>query len=89
MIPFISKTDVEFFQDLEAQLRKSVPPLVGRDHLSYRSSYVPVKNVVDGDFCELFNLLAYEVRKEIAGRLERSPQEVAKKLEDMRNRVAF
>ncbi|SCU79726.1 LADA_0B02784g1_1 [Lachancea dasiensis] len=28
--------------------------LVGRDHVAYRSYYVPVKGVVDGDMCEQF-----------------------------------
>ena len=30
------------------------PPLSGRDHLAYRGSYLPVKNVVDADLCEQF-----------------------------------
>ncbi|CAL9738129.1 pre-mRNA-splicing factor Rse1p [Monosporozyma servazzii] len=35
--------------------------LVDRDHLSYRSYYAPVKNVIDGDLCERFLILnSYE-----------------------------
>ena len=29
-------------------MRAENPPLCGRDHLSYRSYYFPVKHVIDG-----------------------------------------
>lgn len=51
VIPFVSREDVDFFQTLEQHLRSEDPPLAGRDHLTYRSYYVPVKGVIDGD-CE-------------------------------------
>ena len=35
--------DIDFFQHLEMHLRAEWPNLVGRDHLSFRSYYVPVK----------------------------------------------
>lgn len=63
--------------------------LFGRDHMSYRGVNVPVKCTVDGDLCEEFNLLTPEKRRAIAGDLDRTSAEVAKKLEDIRNRVAF
>lgn len=49
LIPFISREDVDFFQTLEQHLRSEDAPLAGRDHLIYRSYYVPVKGVIDGD----------------------------------------
>lgn len=49
MIPFVSREDVDFFQTLEQHLRSEDAPLAGRDHLIYRSYYVPVKGVIDGD----------------------------------------
>ena len=49
LIPFVSREDVDFFQTLEQHLRSEDPPLAGRDHLIYRSYYVPVKGVIDGD----------------------------------------
>ena len=52
LIPFISREDVDFFQTLEQHLRSEDAPLAGRDHLIYRSYYVPVKGVIDGD-CEI------------------------------------
>ena len=52
LVPFVSREDVDFFQTLEQHLRSEDAPLAGRDHLIYRSYYVPVKGVIDGD-CEL------------------------------------
>ncbi|KAJ3149884.1 Splicing factor 3B subunit 3 [Geranomyces michiganensis] len=89
LVPFQSKEDVDFFQTLEMHLRAKSPPLCGRDHLAYRSSYIPVRNVVDGDMCEMFNLLPNEAKREIAAELDRDVGEISKKLEDVRNRVAF
>ena len=51
MVPFVSREDVDFFQTLEQHLRSEDAPLAGRDHLIYRSYYVPVKGAIDGD-CE-------------------------------------
>ena len=49
LIPFMSREDVDFFQTLEQHLRSEDAPLAGRDHLIYRSYYVPVKGAIDGD----------------------------------------
>jgi len=87
LLPFNSREDVDFFSHLEMHLRQENPPLCGRDHLSFRSYYFPVKNVIDGDFCEQFASLDPEKQKQIAEDLERSPAEVLKKLEDIRNRL--
>ena len=63
------------------------PSLVGRDHLAYRSYYFPVKSVIDGDLSEQYSSLDYSIQKSIASDLARGPNEVAKKLEEIRNRV--
>jgi splicing factor 3B subunit 3 len=88
-LPFTNKEDVDFFQHLEMHLRQENTPLCGRDHLSYRSAYFPVKNVVDGDLCEQYNSLDAKKKRSIAEDLDRTPSEVSKKLEDIRNRYAF
>eukprot|EP00118_Oscarella_pearsei_P025484 m.308260 g.308260 ORF g.308260 m.308260 type:complete len:1220 (+) comp43647_c0_seq1:82-3741(+) len=88
-VPFSSREDMDFFQHLEMHLRQENPPLCGRDHLHYRSYYYPVKNVVDGDLCEQYNLLDLSKRRTIADELDRTPSEVSKKLEDMRTHYAF
>jgi len=87
LLPFISREDIDFFTHLEMHLRQENPPLCGRDHLSFRCSYAPVRNVIDGDLCEQFTSLDPEKQKQIAEELDRSPLEVMKKLEDIRNRM--
>lgn len=87
LIPFTTKDDIDFFSHLEMHMRQNSPSIVGRDHLSFRSYYFPVKGVVDGDLCEQFTTLDYPMQKSIASDLVRGPNEVAKKLEEIRNRV--
>lgn len=88
-VPFTSKDDVTFMQQLEMHMRAEDPPLLGRDHLSYRSYYAPVKGVVDGVMCEGFTRLSSDRKKAIAAELDRTVPEVLKKIEDMQNKVAF
>jgi len=87
VLPFLSREDVDFFTHLEMHLRQENPPLCGRDHLSYRSSFVPVNSVIDGDLCEQYTTLEPAKQRMIAEELDRSPMEVMKKLEDIRNRL--
>eukprot|EP01104_Vermistella_antarctica_P018274 TRINITY_DN670_c0_g1_i2.p1 TRINITY_DN670_c0_g1~~TRINITY_DN670_c0_g1_i2.p1 ORF type:complete len:1189 (-),score=349.07 TRINITY_DN670_c0_g1_i2:263-3829(-) len=84
LLPFISQEDVYFFSHLEMYMRQQNPPLCGRDHLSYRSYYFPVKNVIDGDLCEQYSSLDVEIQQQIAEEMERQPSDVLKKLEDIR-----
>jgi splicing factor 3B subunit 3 len=88
-IPFASQEDVDFFQTLEMHMRQEAAPLCGRDHLAFRSYYVPVKAAVDGDLCEMYNTLPLAKKQSIAEELDRTPAEVQKKLEDIRVRAAF
>ncbi|KAK2076313.1 hypothetical protein QBZ16_000837 [Prototheca wickerhamii] len=87
LYPFASREDLDFFQHLELHLRAEAPPLLGRDHLAFRSAYYPVKDVIDGDLCELFVRLSPDKQRQIAAELDRTPGEVLKKLEDIRNRI--
>ncbi len=89
MVPFVSREDVEFFSQLEGLLRQEEPPLAGRDHLMFRSYYVPVKGVVDGDLCERFLRLGVDKKAKIAAEVEREVREVERKVQEMRTRVAF
>ena len=54
LVPFSSREDIEFFSHLEMHMRQESSSLGGRDHLSYRSYYNPVKDCVDGDMCSEF-----------------------------------
>jgi splicing factor 3B subunit 3 len=80
LIPFVSREDVDFFQTLEQHMRSEDPPLAGRDHLIYRSYYVPVKGVIDGDLCERYTLLPSDKKQMIAGELDRSVREIERKI---------
>ncbi|KIO30290.1 hypothetical protein M407DRAFT_5673 [Tulasnella calospora MUT 4182] len=48
LVPLVSKEDVDFITTLEQHLRGENQSLIGRDMLSYRGYYTPVKAVVDG-----------------------------------------
>ncbi|KAK9824249.1 hypothetical protein WJX72_008915 [[Myrmecia] bisecta] len=87
LLPFTSREDVDFFQHLEMHLRQEHPPVSGRDHMAYRGYYYPVKDVIDGDLCEQFSQMAPEKQRSIAEELDRTPGEVLKKLEDIRNKI--
>lgn len=89
LVPFTSHEDQDFFQHLEMHMRSENPPLCGRDHLSFRSYYYPLKNVLDGDLCEQFNAIDPAKQKSISEDLDRTPSEVSKKLEDIRTSYAF
>ena len=43
LLPFASKDDVDFFTHLELFMRAEGLSPVGREHVSFRSSFVPVK----------------------------------------------
>ncbi len=87
LLPFSSKEDLELLQALEMHLRQEAPPLCGRDQLFFRSSYFPIKGVVDGDFCQAFNRLPPDEQRNIASDLDRTPAEIAKKLEELASRI--
>jgi splicing factor 3B subunit 3 len=89
LIPFVSREDVDFFQTLEMQLASQNPPLLGRDHLIYRSYYAPSKGTIDGDLCETYFLLPNDKKQMIAGELDRSVREIERKISDMRTRAAY
>jgi splicing factor 3B subunit 3 len=80
LIPFQSREDVDFFQNVEKELRQEDTPLAGRDHLMYRGYYVPVKGVIDGDLCERYVRLDSTLKERIAGEVERSSREVERKI---------
>ena len=89
LVPFISKEDVDTVSTLEMHLRQENNSLVGRDHISYRGYYAPVKSVVDGDLCETFGLLPPARQAAIAEELDRTPAEINKKLDSLRTTSAF
>ncbi|TFY79904.1 hypothetical protein EWM64_g4112 [Hericium alpestre] len=84
MVPLVSKEDVDFISTLEQHIRTEQISLVGRDHLAWRGYYTPVKAAVDGDLCEMFARLPPSKQSAIATELDRTVNEVLKKLEQLR-----
>lgn len=87
LIPFEHKEEFEFFQTLEMHLRAEEPPYCGRDHLAYRSSYYPIKNVIDGDLCEQFMSLDPAIQQKIADELDRPPGEICMIVDQMVEKI--
>ena len=84
-IPFRSKEDYGFFQHLEMFMRQEQDTLCQRDHMSYRSYYQPVKSTIDGDLCDRYSALPFAKKREIADDSGRTPVDIMKRLEEMRN----
>lgn len=76
---------------IDAQIgRTAVLFPTARDHLRFRSHFVPVKGVIDGDLCELFGTLVPEDwRKDIAVGIERDEDEILKRIQDQRLLACF
>jgi splicing factor 3B subunit 3 len=92
LIPFSSRRQHKMFQQLELQLRSDDKPLSGRDHLAYRSTFNPVKLVLDGDLIERFLVLSRDKRGSIAAQItgaEWTPEMIDEAIWNMRGLYAF
>jgi splicing factor 3B subunit 3 len=86
LYPFTSKKEYETFLGLETQIRNDMhASLVGRDHMQFRSYYLPVKGVVDGDLIQSFTNL--KNRDELASNLGKTSSELIKMIEAIQDRV--
>lgn len=83
LIPFSFKDEFEFFQTLEWHLRSQDENLCGRNHLSFCSMFFPVKNIVDGDICQLFSLLDSKVQNKIAEDMEMEAGDINMKIDQI------
>jgi splicing factor 3B subunit 3 len=89
LTPFLSRDDLDFFSHLEIHLRKHFKNLLGRDHLQYRSYYTPVKCVIDGDLCEQYFHLPEDIKSKIAREMDRSVDDICRRLEEMRGQILW
>ena len=90
LIPFKTKTNVNFFETLEMNLSliSRNENILGREHISFRSYYFPIKGVIDGDLCEEFYKKNLNIQKKITKLLrEDSVDKVKQKLQKMREAV--
>lgn len=84
LIPCKSKDEMIFYTHLEMFMRQEYTNICQRDHLSYRSYFLPVKNVVDGELCQKFVTgLSYAKQKEFSENVDRSILDILKKLEEV------
>lgn len=86
-VPLETREEIDFFLHLEMYMRLEMAPLCGRDHQMYRSSYGPVKCVVDGDLLEEFAVTDKTKRKALSSELDKTPSEIDKKLEEIKNKI--
>ena len=86
LYPFNSKREYETFLALENQMRNEMhTSLIGRDHMQFRSFYLPVKAVVDGDLVSGFSKM--KNREDIAKNVGKDVNEVLRLIEDIQNRI--
>lgn len=86
-MPFETREEVDFFIHLEMYSRIEIDNIAGRDHQMFRSSYGPVKCVIDGDLCEEFISIEKSKQKILAKELDKGVNVIINKLEDMRNKI--
>lgn len=48
-----------------------------------------MQDVIDGDLCEQFPTLPMDMQRKIADELDRTPGEILKKLEEIRNKIIW
>lgn len=84
IIPLHMESDVQFARSLEMTMRKGWRSAVGRDHLSFRSSFYTASGMIDGDFCELFFAASAKLKEEWASAVGRSVNDITRKLEEFR-----
>ncbi|MES1922852.1 Splicing factor 3B subunit 3 [Bonamia ostreae] len=86
--PLKNREDVDFFVHLETHMRQNAPPIAGRRHIDFRSSYFPVKNCVDGDLCEQFGSMSRDVQKHITSEMVmKDPNTIKKRIEILRSHI--
>ncbi|KAJ4373285.1 pre-mRNA-splicing factor rse1 [Neocucurbitaria cava] len=93
LIPFTSRRQHKMFQSLELQLRTEDKPLSGREHLAFRSTFNPVKGVIDGDLIERYLVLPQNMRESLAANItgggEWTPVMVDEAIWNMRGLYVF
>lgn len=87
LVEFKSKSDFEFFQTLEMHIRNEEPPLCGRDHLAFSSSFFPIKSVIDGDLCDRYLELDGKKQSKIADEMDKRAVEICAQIDQMIEKI--
>lgn len=88
LAPFQGSADWEFAKGVENHVRKAWVSPCGRQHIAFRSAFYPVKNVVDGDLCDLFVALSDKEREACCQSVGRAEADVVRKLDELRDFVS-
>merc|ERR1712187_794835 len=81
----ISKnSDFVMFSSLELMMRQEAYPILGRDHISFRSYGMPVRNVVDGDLLEMFFQFSKTDQKVLSSACSSQIHQIERKIEALR-----
>ena len=83
-LPLSGVKDIDFLKQLESFMGDNLQTLCGRNHVSYRSYFQPVKETIDGDLCEMYRTLNSQMQEKFAQIVNKTPDDVLKKLEDIR-----
>ena len=91
LLPVQSRREFKMFQQLELILARDDKSALGRDHLSFRSTFAPAKTTLDGDLLERFLTLPRARRAAMVAQLEGSwtPESVEQRIWNMRSLFAF
>ncbi|KAI0559796.1 splicing factor 3B subunit 3 SF3B3 [Gracilaria domingensis] len=84
LVPLAAWNDAEFVRLVEHEMRRRYTTICGRDHLAYRSSFYAVKNVVDGDLCEMLGALPHEDILKCCNVIGQPVSEVMRRIEELR-----
>lgn len=84
------RSHVTQLRKVDTDTVKATTSICGRSPPSHRSLYVDMKNVLDGSLLELFSSLPVEQQEGISRELdERTPEEITRKLEEIRLNISF
>eukprot|EP00924_Labyrinthula_sp_SR-Ha-C_P013060 augustus_masked-scaffold_12-processed-gene-8.0-mRNA-1 protein AED:0.23 eAED:0.26 QI:0/-1/0/1/-1/1/1/0/1238 len=87
LAPIASTEDSELLEHIENQLRELRGKQLGLEQLSYRSSFIPLKHVVDGDFLNQFYEVSAENQQGIAEGAGRTSSSISSKIEELYMRL--
>lgn len=84
LAPLATWNEAEFARLVEHEMRRRYSTVCGRDHLAYRSAFYALKNVVDGDLCEMLRALPHEEVIKCCSSIGQSVSDVMKRIDELR-----
>lgn len=84
LAPLATWNEAEFARLVEHEMRRRYSTVCGRDHLAYRSAFYALKNVVDGDLCEMLGFLPHEDIIKCCSSIGQSVSDVMTRIDELR-----